>query len=108
MQTKQSQFFADVTRMALVVGYGCVQGLQILLFIAYKLDTSPYVSNHWAVFFVYQGFLVALPVLISRDGTDLKDEMRPVFSPLQAVLTALVVLANALMTIVAVVDAESH
>ena len=45
--------------------------------------------------------------MVSRDGTDLKDVTAPVFSFLQAILVGLVVLANALMTIVASVDATS-
>jgi hypothetical protein len=104
---EKSDFYADITRMALLVAYGCVQGLLFLLFAAYKFDSSPYSGNNWFVFVVYQVLLLCLPLVVSRDGTDLKDVTAPVFSFLQAILVGLVVLANALMTIVASVDATS-
>jgi hypothetical protein len=93
--------------MALLVAYGCVQGLLFLLFAAYKFDSSPYSGNNWIVFVVYQILLLCLPLVISRDGTDLKEVTTPVFTTLQAVLVGLVLVANALMTIVASVDAIS-
>ena len=100
-----------VARIALSWAFVCVQLLFLLLFLAYRYDGSPYGGSSWVVQVFYQLFLWLLAFLYQRDTEDL--EKYPgtefnLFTFLQSAAVIATILANAGMTIMAVVDVAGH
>lgn len=87
-----------------------VQVLFLLLFLAYRNDGSPYGGGHWLVQVFYQGFLWLLAFLYQRDSSDREIHNTDIglFSFTQSGAVFATVLANAGMTILAVVDVARH
>lgn len=99
-----------IARIALSGAFVCVQVLLLLIFLAYRHDGSPYGGASWVVQVAYQGFLWGLAFLYQRDADDRVkyDTPKDLFTFLQSLAVIAVALANAGMTIMAVVDVAAH
>jgi hypothetical protein len=100
--------YAFITRLSYVAAYVCVEILLLLLAVAYHMERTPYSAGTYYVFFLYLGFLTALPWFLGQDFLIRLDEGLGAFQGsltlMQASVVLVVVLANVAMTIVATVD----
>ena len=103
---KELQF--AVCRVVLTVAYVALQILFFLLFVAYYYPDSPYAGGGLGILVVYEWFLVCLlwfintdyKAMLERGAISKTDEL----SLIQRGVLFLVLVANGVMTIVAIVD----
>lgn len=103
---KEFQF--SVCRVVLTVAYVALQILFCLLFVAYYYPDSPYVGGGAGIFVMYEWFLVCLLwfintdflAMLERGAISKTDEL----SLIQRGVLYLVLVANGVMTIMAIVD----
>lgn len=92
-------------RSALLVAYVCLQGLLLLLFVAYYFDRSEYFAGSYYTLVVYECFLTVLPWFLSRDlnTRDLSKSWQTL-TFMQGSVLFVTLLANTGMTIVGALD----
>ena len=96
-------------RSALVVAYVCLQGLLLLLFVAYYFDRSEYFAGSYYTLVVYECYLTVLPWLLSRDlATREPNSTWETLTFMQGAVLFATLLANTGMTIVGAVDGNRN
>lgn len=98
----------SVCRVALGVAYVALQILLLLLFVAYYYPDSPYSGGGAFMLILYELFLVCLLWFINTDYTAMLERgavlMTDELTFIQKGVLFQVLIANAVMTIVAIVD----